>query len=142
MTMCNTYDVEHRYDNYIATACTEQGRCRVRVYEDDDGVEPPIVVLTQIDAGIGVSVTNASEYLCAEVAFKFLWPKLDARTVWVEHYTLRTGRREICQRVRFDDPYPLPGVREAGSRKQIGYGTPDWEPLSKSDVEKMIGEPL
>lgn len=139
--MQKTQDVEHRYDNYLTTSFTEQGRCRVRVYEDVEGVEPRVVVITQIDAG-GVSITTAIEYVCAEIASKFLWPHPGEDTVWIEHYPSCRSRRESLQRVRFADPYPIPGVREAGRRKQIAYGVPSWERTCLSDVERMVGESL
>lgn len=141
MKMRETVNVEHRFDNYLATDYTEQGRCRVRIFEDTEGWRPAVVVLTQIGLGIGPSITTAIEYLCAEIASKFWFGQRDD-TVWIEYYPARASMPESFQRVRFGPPYPHPGVREAGGRLQVGFGVPRWETVDRAEVERMMGGSL
>lgn len=141
--MKKVQDVEHHYDNYLTTSFVQQGHCNVRIFEDEKEYTPPVVVLTQLSRNQGVSITSAIEYLCAEVACKFLHPRFDSRVVWLEHYPPGPGRRsDFFQQVRFAAPYPYPEARNIGGRMQIAFGIPTWTPIEKAEVEQMIGTSL
>lgn len=132
-------DTTHRYHGF--RGC--ESRCRIRIY-DPTPAGVPVVIATELDDNPGTSITNLAEQLAAEVLVRHL-PHRDGAEpplLWIEHYPPR-------RYVRDEHDYDL--VRFAHwnprwQRKPFGHvlevGQPSWFPLSRAEVEALIGEPL
>lgn len=131
---------EPQYDelfDYPRAGRPRDGRCRLRVFA---GAAGPVILATDLgDENPGASVTNAAGTV-ATTAYRRLG--LDpARTVFVEHYDSRVGNSlplrqrsgQTFDRVRFSVAREPQGVR---------LSAPAWQPLSKADVERLIGGSL
>lgn len=132
---------------------TPGGLCRVRLYTRSSGdpVGPPaLAVLSELPENRNTSVTNMAEVLFCEVA---LDQDLPAGTVFVEHHPrdenqLRASLEEEIDLVTFS---PLTGavsghaaglpytLVQMGGRKRPSFSTPDWEPLAREDLQRMVG---
>ena len=106
-------------------------RCRLRVYEESG--TPPVVIVTERDDNPGTSITNRAEYLATAV-----WQMLErpeAGMVWIEHYEDRAliGGKPLFKE-KFDS------VTFTSTSR--GFSDPRWKPISKAEVEILIGQPL
>jgi len=65
-----THDYHHTYTGYWS----RDGLCRIRIFAAPDAV--PVVVATELEENRGTSITNAAEYIAAEIiAWHFYdWP--------------------------------------------------------------------
>ena len=126
------------------------GRCRVRIYTDD---ELPVVICTEGD-NPGQSITNAAEQIAAEVMTHhpeifdpFIVSPLMGVTyekpfVWVEHY--EDGARGTPEDratfdlVEFGHYEPRKVLRAGVWTREIG--TPSWSPLDRQSVETLVRE--
>jgi hypothetical protein len=115
------------------------GRCRIRIYEGENAW--PVVVCTELEDNSGMSITNACEFIAAEVIHTH---QLYTPLQWIEHY--EDGARgtpsdpstfDIVEFAHYEVRDTLRGF--AGTwRKEIGE--PSWRPSSRSEVEGLIGD--
>ena len=104
--------------------------CWLRIYTAPG---QSVVLATEMPDNPGTSITNASERLAMEVTRSF-GLTFDTLT-WVEHYPERQGSHG--------------GPRLPASFDQVsftptaqGLRSPEWQRLSKIQVEAMLGQPL
>ncbi len=58
-------------------------KCRIRLYlADEEGENAPVVICSELPDNTGTPITNAAEYIAAEVITRHKLP----RPVWIEHY--------------------------------------------------------
>ena len=127
------------------------GRCHVRFYLPDDvRRDAPVVICSEIPENPGQSVTNAAEYIAAEVISghglrRSLSHGLDEDgppLVWIEHYPRSEAERQAGLKETFDlvvfESYEVREVLAAdGWRRTIGR--PSWKALDRTTVETLIG---
>ncbi len=107
-------------------------RCRVRVYLSDDGEQDaPVVIASELANNPGASITNAAEFLAAEIMRSHLLE----RFVWIEHRPPEStdGRSETFELVVFAH-YEPEQVRIGGALR-AKLGEPRWKRLDRATVE-------
>ena len=78
------------------------GRCRVRLYVPDDPEhDTPVVICSQVPENTGMSVTNAAEYVAAEVISGHGLNEAPPLT-WIEHYPRSAAERQAGLKETFD----------------------------------------
>ena len=112
-----THDYMHYYRGYWS----EGGRCRIRIYGEED--RPPVVVCSQLPDNENTSVTNMAEYLAAEVIEEH---NLSTPLTWLEHYPEHEGEIGESSLVRFSG-WDLRKVRLGGVWR-YRVGSPRWSP--------------
>ncbi len=126
--MKKTHDYVHYYRGYWS----DKGKCRIRIYQEEDGRDP-VVICSQLPDNDNTSVTNMAEYLAAEVIEEH---GLATPLTWIEHYPEHRGepgeyslvifssceRREVC----------LGGVW------RYRVGSPKWSLLKPQEVDTLI----
>jgi len=113
--------------------------CHLSVY---DGSDLRVLVATEIPENEGLSITNGIEYVAvaAEELLKlshvFGKRGADKPSVLIEHYTPESyegrGRGEDFSVIGF-------GAEKCRMRY---YGEPEWTPIGRSEVERLIGRGL
>ena len=78
-----THDYVHYYRGYWS----DGGKCRIRIYQEDD--HDPVVICSQLPDNNNTSVTNMAEYLAAEVIEEH---GLATPLIWIEHYPEHKGK--------------------------------------------------
>ena len=112
--------------------CNQECRYGVRVWEQPD--TPPVVMFSQLAGGyLGPSVTNRIEGLAWAVFVQTGQPA-GGLTV-VQHYPAR----EFDRRGRPRLPETFAVVTFA--RAPQGFSDPCWQPVSKEEVERLLGQP-
>lgn len=119
-------DTIHHYKGYFGCA----SMCRIRVYHDAE--RPPVVVATELEDNEGTSVTNTAEHLATH------WARDEAigevgEIVWIEHYPEEHNRRGNRM---FEETFSLVTFRRG---KRGEYTHPEWQYISRADVEAIIG---
>ena len=115
----------------------------VRIYEGGPCDAPVVVCSPSTEIGSADDLTEASEYLAAEVVREFFaeggLPDLPRPLLWIEH---RPGRRR-----RAPDRYFLlgfatyrPRPEGLGFVKRVSMGSSEREPLSAEEVALLTGE--
>ncbi len=124
----------------------EGGVCRIRIFQREG--ETPVVVCTELPENDNTSVTNAVEYLVAEVIAEHFPHRFEYEepVVWIEHYPppesgryaghRRTGRADY-DRVTFASWTPR--YEFARGAERITLGEPEWRPMPAHEVERLIG---
>jgi hypothetical protein len=103
-------------------------QCRLRVYEGP-GL-PLVVIATERPDNPGTSVTNAAEVLATQV---YQWLEYPARgMVFIEHYE-QDGQEDYAQ-----ERFALVSFAEMDGQ----FISPQWQHMTKEEVEGMIGQPL
>jgi len=94
-------DVEHTFTDWKGA----EGICRVRIFAGTAASSGlPVVILTELAANHGPSVTNTAEQLAAEIATRYL-PEMDGLeppAVFLEHYPASGCRRDSIAAEHFD----------------------------------------
>ena len=120
--MAPTHDYFYRYPAENIQQMT--GRCRVRVYERNNGSH--IVLLTELNSNSGESITSACDRIAtALVETKKLRP---TTTRWIQHEPPYQGVPEVFDELRFD------------WKDDNIASDPKWQRLTDGQVEAMIGE--
>lgn len=118
-----THNLRYDFTNWHGAPA----HCWLRVFEDKDRI--PIAIVTEMPDNEGVSVTNYAEELATEVQRKYGFSQLR----WIEHYPPRG--RKLHSNEEFD-------LVEFKQDADGVYNEPEWCPISKNDVEAMIGTSL
>ncbi|HVA88572.1 MAG TPA: hypothetical protein VNL71_01900 [Chloroflexota bacterium] len=137
--MRKTHDYRYQYHGFWRPG----GICRVRVFEEED--HPPVVLCSELPDNPNTSITNMAEYLAAEIIRAHFPQRFDATDepiIWIEHYGLLSGESAASYaRVHFDSYRPCQVAHGSGPvRLRIGH--PQWEHISRTDVEALIGHSL
>lgn len=122
------------------------GVCRIEVYTAE-GL-PPLIVATELPENENTSITNAAEYVAAEVMERYLTAEMmaghDPPFVWVEHYPRveadrRAGLRETWDLVTFAH-YRREQTMKNAPRPGFRYtlGEADWQHLSGADFQTLL----
>ena len=130
---------------------SDGGVMRVRLYEDEEGREGPVVVLSDPPENHNTSITNIVEILAAEVAEEL--GVVGADTRFIEHYPrtgqqLRHGIAEEFTLVTFsafqEAPAECVKIRQAwvGGVLRPTFGTPEWAHLNRREVAALLGEDI
>ena len=105
--------------------------CRVRIF--DRNPQPPVVILTELADNPGASVTNASEYIATELRQRHSLLRT-AAPIWIEHYNGESYANGHFAPDRFG--------RIDFTFARDTYRNPQWRPVSASELQEMLGEPL
>lgn len=104
-------------------------------------IDVPTVVLSELPCNRNTSVTNLVEYIAAEVLQKYLAGRIGKNPPFhcIEHYPREDGAKlqKTFDLVTFDLNAPV-GCWIAG-RSRISLGVPEWKPIDRSELERMIG---
>lgn len=143
---------------YTGFYCT--AFCRIRVFQDDDPIDPfavanpdalsrepkpPVILATELVANTGTSITNVAEFLAVDVVTNLLPAYQWRPIIWVEHYERES---ELVLRqlgpglsfVRFAHYYPV--YRPLSGRIKPAFGKAEWFHATPDEVERLIGQPL
>ena len=102
------------------------GRCRVRVYERDNGTRT--VLLTELNSNSGESITSACQRIATDLAaIRGLKPKT---TRWIQHDLPHGGLSHVFDELRF-----------TWSSNNTARD-PTWQRLDIAQVEALTGESL
>lgn len=115
-----------------------EGRCMVRLFDTTDaGPTPYLVIATDIgEDNPGPSVTNAAELVAESICDRFgLAPD---QLTFVEHYDGRIGNTPATR--RRDGVEDFDQVTFASGGRPLSG--PNWTPIRKAEVERMIGVSL
>jgi hypothetical protein len=109
----------------------DRAKCLVRIW---DGVEAIVVILTELPANPGRSVTNACEDIATSLVQDFgINPQ---HTRFIEHYpeekTMHYGREHVREET-FDEIFFTWDSRNRADK-------PHWKPLSNVEVDRLVGE--
>ena len=106
------------------------------------------MVCTELPENANTSVTNAVEYLAAEVIAKHFPHRFEFEepVVWIEHYPppqagryarrRRTGQADY-DRVTFASWTPR--YEYARGAERVRLSEPEWRPIPAHEVEQLIG---
>jgi hypothetical protein len=122
-----THDYIHHYRGYWS----DGGRCRIRIYQEDDHY--PVVICSQLPDNPNTSVTNMAEYLAAEIIEEHSLP---TPLTWIEHYPQHEGEIGEYSLVRFSS-WELTEVCLGGVWR-YRVGSPRWSPLRPEEVDVLI----
>jgi hypothetical protein len=115
-----------------------RSRCRIRVYRPDDRErDAPVVIASELAGNPGAGVTDAAEFLAAEVMTAHLFDTF----VWIEHRPpeATAGRQETFALVVFAHYYVPEQVVIEGTRcKRLGK--PTRKRLDRATVEAIVGQ--
>ena len=121
------------------------GRCRVRLYLPEEMErDASVVICSQVPENTGMSITNAAEYVAAEVISGHGLGTTPP-PVWIEHYPRsaaerQAGLKETFDLVAFEDYDVREALRDGEWRRTVGR--PSWKALDRASVEVLIGHPL
>jgi len=105
-------------------------RCDLRVFTDETAY---LVIATERDDNPGTSVTNMAEHL-AWAVWRYL--ECPAAFTWIEHYR---DRALFGGRPQFKETFDIVTFkRDARGR----FFSPDWRPVTKSEIERLVGCPV
>ncbi|HVA88573.1 MAG TPA: hypothetical protein VNL71_01905 [Chloroflexota bacterium] len=137
--MRKTHDYRYQYHGFWRPG----GICRIRVFEEED--RPPVVLCSELPDNPNTSITNMAEYLAAEIIRAHFPQRFDATDepiIWIEHYGLLFGEGAASYaRIHFDSYRPCQ-VPHGSGLARLRIGRPQWEHISRADVEALIGQPL
>ena len=112
--------------------------CRIRIYENPGSEKnpssPPHVICTEPVEPSGNSVTNAAEYLAAEIKVRH---GLDGM-VWIEHYDREVPEAGDYSLVTFSFNEPQDLLSCGRWLKTLGE--PNWRHFSHKQVENLLGD--
>jgi len=135
--LLKTHDFRYVYRGYY----DDGGICRVRLFQD--AVQPPVILVTQLEECRNTSITNMSEYLAAEIGAKHLPHRFEEREPFrfIEHYprTTQEDKRWGVEysRVTFDSYTPKLFMLHGVMRPKLGI--PRWSYLPSHAVLRLIG---
>ena len=117
------------------------GRCRIRLYLPDDSADAPVIICSQRPENSGQSVTNAAEYIAAEVISGH-GLSVETPPVWIEHHPRseverQAGLKETFDLVLFSDYEVREVLVDREWRRTIGK--PMWKALDRISVDVLIG---
>lgn len=122
-------DTRYDYPGYHSS----QAHCRLRIYGGDPD-RPAVVLATEAEDNPGTSITNAAESLATKVCRD---SGLDPDTIlWVEQYR---DRAYFGGRPQFKERFDLVSFDRAPDGS---FRHPEWRPLSKDSVERLIGQAI
>lgn len=106
----------------------------MRVYQAPD--RTPVIVCTELPENTNTSITNAVEYLAAELIVRHFPVRFEhpEPCIWIKHYQ---GRPNF-DRVTFAAWSPR-RVYERGVER-VKLGEPSWSPLSIEEVVALVGD--
>lgn len=129
--------LHHRSGYRFGSRC-----CWIRIYEGEPGDAPVVVCSPPTEIGPADDLTEASEYLAAEVirdSFADGLPELPRPLLWIEY---RPGRRRRGSGryflLRFAAYRPRP--EGLGFVKRVSLGSPEREPLTSGEVDVLTGK--
>jgi hypothetical protein len=128
--MKKTHDYVHYYRGYWS----EGGKCRIRIYREDE--QAPMVICSQLRENDNTSITNMVEYLAAEVIKEH---KLPTPLVWIEHYPEHEGEIGEYSLVGFSSWEPQEVCLGGVWRYRVG--SPRWSPLRREEVNVTTPPP-
>lgn len=116
------------------------GRCRVRLYVPEDLERDTLLVIcSELSENPGQSVTNAAEYIAAEVISGH---GLREPPVWIEHYPRSQAERQAGIKETFDlvvfENYEVREVLHGGEWRRT-VGRPAWRALDRTTLEILVG---
>lgn len=141
-------NVESRKMNRTVDEVIEWGHgnssiAHVRIWQPDDGVGRPVVILGELDNNPGLSVTNGIERVADEVCKRWLDRRgLDAE--WFSYHP--TGASEFLADetgfhvVSFEID-PSPTFDPSGSSRS-NLAAPRWHDVTRRQLENVIGQPV
>jgi hypothetical protein len=104
-------------------------------------IDVPTVVLSELPCNGNTSVTNLVECIAAEVLQTYLAGRTGKNPPFhcIEHYPREDGSKlqETFDLVTFDLNAPVSCW--IGGRSRISLGEPEWKPIDRSELERMIG---
>jgi hypothetical protein len=121
----------HDYVHYYRGYWSDGGKCRIRIYREDE--RAPVVICSQLPDNENTSVTNMAEYLAAEVIQEHKLPSL---LTWIEHYPEHEGEIGEYSLVTFFS-WELTEVCLGGVWR-YRLGSPRWSPLRPEEVDVLI----
>lgn len=126
---------EYEYE-YKPKSSGIYARCNLKLYDNDRG---SIVILTELPDNPGQSVTNAAEEIATKAVGDFnLNPQA---TVWVEHYperrTIKHGRELVADKEEWAE---VTFKWTHLSNDEWVASDPQWNHVTRSDVEDLVGE--
>jgi len=113
--------------------------CGLQIFSSP--LDIPTVVLSELPCNTNTSVTNLVECIAAEVLQKYLPGQIGKNPPFhcVEHYP-KEGRSKTpttFDLVTFERSLPL--FCWVGRKYRISLGEPQWRPLTRSELERMLG---
>ncbi len=118
---------------------TPGASCGLQIFSSP--IEVPTVVLSELPCNRNTSVTNLVECVAAEVLQKHLAGRIGKNPPFhcVEHYPTEDGSKlkETFDLVTFELNTPVSCW--IGGRSRISLGEPEWKPMERSELERMIG---
>ena len=107
----------------------------------------PVVIASELPTNKNTSVTNAAEYLAAEVIARYLPQRFEHErpVIWIEHYPPfelgeKRGKSVEYSLVEFGSWTPR--VRRVFGVDRIVLGEPEWRALSEEAVAELLGQPI
>lgn len=117
-------DTKYNYRNIYGKEKSAVTRLRIFL-----GEKKTVVVATELNENQGTSITNAVEYLAAEVCKDFgIEP---SKLVWIEHY-----ERDM----ELPERYDLVTMQFHDNQRGFRFVGPKWRPLQAEKVERAIVE--
>ena len=120
---------------------SQDGICRIRIFTAPDQV--PVVLATELDDNRGTSVTNAAEYIAAEIIARHFPEQFEAEEhlIWLEEYPRTPEQRSRGMPAFSQAEFSsfTPRVEYLGTIQRIRIGQPTWRHLEEAEVEALIG---
>lgn len=133
--------LEHDYTLEYTAENGAESRCRVRIYAPDYEQDAPVVIFSETPDNTGQSVTNAAEVIAGALLQRH---GLAAGTapVFIEHYPPESEpirHPESFDLVTFAGPLSHRRIWGASERWIALLGKPEWRPLQREQVERLLG---
>lgn len=137
-------ELRHDYELEFTAENGAQSRCRVRIYAPEEDRDAPVAIFSELPDNPGQSVTNAAEVIAGELIERH---DLTAGTapVFIEHYPPESGpvrQPESYDLVTFAGELRHKRVWSGPARWIPLLGEPDWRPLDREQVERLVGSRL
>lgn len=117
-----------------------ESRCRLRVYRPE-GKPPVIIASEEEDQNPGTSITNMAEEIATDVCR--IYGLAHEPFIWIEHYD---DRGDPAKRRGLGDAFGRVSGESFDVVMFLRRGTrlsgPEWCPITKAEVEDLIGEAL
>jgi len=128
---------------------TDDGICRLRIYQGADEDNPPVIIFTELNQNQSTSTTNLVEILTAEVIARHFPQRFDydIPAVVLEHYEEPALPRDRVGPRTFDYDQVVfsswrPGPVFLGGKRRVSLGIPDWKPMTPEKLVEITGKKI